>query len=669
MESQGEERLVLKVQIGNEDRVKTIKFQRNDTVSQAIKTIDKANKRDGMAEIEDYWGIYLPKQQRWAPEDMTLIELGLAPFDTIVYRSTTRERTQDTLAVMLHKLAESMGTVIVKVKAGKNLAPKDSNGLSDPFVVVRLLDGASTTVSTDPNSSGNIMGSFGIDGGRQNTTTTTAATTAATSTATATATTTLNKKQKFKTKIIKETLNPVWGDDAENTFQFEVSSVLNQKLSFECWDWDFGKKNDFMGQFFLNVRQLATRGPVLGKADPQAAWYPLIDRERRRRNSNSSNNSSSSSTSSSSSSSSSSFGDTHKKVKKQQQISSVSGALLIEAQLVITKVGGGYAASTSTTSPRRLSMPSTPIPLPKPTMDYRSQDKSIEHDYTLGKVLRQTNTGEVREATSKLEQDKLGQPKKCTVKVLNKNEIIYELREAEILKSFRHPHVVNLLGLYEDNENVYFVMEYVDGGELFDRIVDAGSFSELDSKEVVKQVLLALVELHKLGIAHRDLKPEKLLLQNYDTDGCYIKISGFGRAKVRSQAGMMRTLCGTPQYLAPEMLSGEGYGVEVDMWGVGIITYILLSGYPPFYSDTDDLAEIFQQIMKAEYKCDPKIWSRISLEAKEFVEALLVLDPKRRMTAKQALEHPWLTGAIPVLTRKGSFTSGIKKGLIRSVRL
>ena len=353
----------------------------------------------------------------------------------------------------------------------------------------------------------------------------------------------------------------------DEEFHFEVNSVLNQKLQFECWDWDFSKKNDFMGQFSVHVRQLATRGPVLGKADVLETWYPLESKRKK--------------------------SSTHKKDKdKPKDKGKVSGALLVSMQLVITYVG--HVPSTFQ-SPRKLSVTTPPasMVLPKPTQDYRSlASKKVEDDYVLGKLMTKTETSEVREAHSKIQGDNT----KYTVKVLHKSEVIYELREAEILKSFRHPHVVNLLGLYEDADHYYFVMEYVDGGDVFDKIAEGGPFNELDAKEVVRQVLLALVELHKLDVAHRDLKPEKLMLQKGPDGSAFVKISGFGRAKAKGNAGAMRTLCGTPQYLAPELLSGNGYGVEVDMWAVGIIAYILLTGHPPFYSDTDDIAGMWNSL-------------------------------------------------------------------------
>jgi len=392
-------------------------------------------------------------------------------------------------------MAECGGSVVIKVKSGRNLAPKDSNGKSDPFVVIRLLEGGQTTEGSTPQQ--------------------------------------LRVVQKAKTKVVKATLDPTWDEE----FTFNVTSVLNQRLHFQCWDWDFGKKNDFMGQFVIHIRQLA-RGPILGKGPLVSNWYPLLTNE-----------------------------------KKEK----VSGSISVEVQLDITRVDETIADLPAT---RQAS--SATINVPQQLSDHRGSDTKVEFHYTIGAEIKRTSTGILKEATSK----KDGQ--KYAVRIVKKSEAESGIKEAEMLKTVRHPYIVNLLDIFEDDTNVYFIIEYAAGGELFDKIIELGSYSENEAGELIRNLLSAISILHEQGIAHRDLKPEKLLLYKTD-DLTQVKISGFGRAKSAATVGMMKTLCGTPNYLAPEVLKGEGYGCEVDMWSIGVIAYILLAGYPPFYSETDNL--------------------------------------------------------------------------------
>eukprot|EP01130_Rhizamoeba_saxonica_P000005 TRINITY_DN0_c2_g1_i2.p1 TRINITY_DN0_c2_g1~~TRINITY_DN0_c2_g1_i2.p1 ORF type:complete len:266 (+),score=80.95 TRINITY_DN0_c2_g1_i2:428-1225(+) len=213
-------------------------------------------------------------------------------------------------------------------------------------------------------------------------------------------------------------------------------------------------------------------------------------------------------------------------------------------------------------------------------------------------------------------------------------------REIEIMKKVDHPHVLKLHEIYEDKEKVYIVMELVPGSELFDRIVDKGYYSERNAINIVKQILSAVCYLHEVGIAHRDLKPENLLCSGTDEDEI-VKIADFGLSKIFSGDEELMTSCGTPGYVAPEVLMCESYDKSVDMWGIGIITYILLAGYPPFYAEND--TALFEKIMNAEYDFDDECWDDVTDEAKDFIEHLLVKEPSERFTAEESLEHPWLT--------------------------
>merc|ERR1719394_1566059 len=183
-------------------------------------------------------------------------------------------------------------------------------------------------------------------------------------------------------------------------------------------------------------------------------------------------------------------------------------------------------------------------------------------------------------------------------------------------------------------------MELVTGGELFDRIVEKGSYTEKDAADLIKQVMSAVHYMHESGVVHRDLKPENLLYHSPDEDS-KIMISDFGLSKMED-SGIMATACGTPGYVAPEVLAQKPYGKEVDVWSIGVISYILLCGYPPFYDEND--ANLFAQILKGEFEFDSPYWDDISEEAKDFIRSLMCVNVENRLTCQTALEHSWITG-------------------------
>eukprot|EP00026_Physarum_polycephalum_P010832 Phypoly_transcript_11013.p1 GENE.Phypoly_transcript_11013~~Phypoly_transcript_11013.p1 ORF type:complete len:299 (+),score=64.39 Phypoly_transcript_11013:159-1055(+) len=233
------------------------------------------------------------------------------------------------------------------------------------------------------------------------------------------------------------------------------------------------------------------------------------------------------------------------------------------------------------------------------------------------------------------------------VKVINKKDLgkDYEKNlkmEVDILKKVNHPNIIALKELFDTPDKLYLIMELVTGGELFDKIVEKGSYTEDEASQLVRKIVSAVDYLHNLGIVHRDLKPENLLLKRADND-LEIAIADFGLSKIVGQQMMMQTACGTPSYVAPEVLNASGYGKEVDMWSIGVITYILLCGFPPFYGDT--VPEIFEQIMEANFDYPEEYWGSVTKEAKDFINKLLVVDSDKRMSAVDALRHPWLAGA------------------------
>jgi len=237
---------------------------------------------------------------------------------------------------------------------------------------------------------------------------------------------------------------------------------------------------------------------------------------------------------------------------------------------------------------------------------------------------------------------------KYAVKMINKSNVGQDMirlaTEMEILKRVNHPNVIALKEIIDTKSCLFIVTELVTGGELFDKIVELGSYSEKDAAVLVSKMVSAIDYLHEMGIVHRDLKPENLLLRD-GKDISEVKLADFGLSKIVSQKVMMQTACGTPGYVAPEVLQAKGYDKEVDMWSIGVITYILLCGFPPFYNEKLQL--LFEQIMRADYDFPEDYWSDISADAKDFIRKLLVVDPKKRMTGKEALKHPWLAGHAP----------------------
>jgi len=234
---------------------------------------------------------------------------------------------------------------------------------------------------------------------------------------------------------------------------------------------------------------------------------------------------------------------------------------------------------------------------------------------------------------------------KVAIKVIDKSKMSEQYKknlqmETEILKKVDHPNIIKMIEIFETEEYLFLVMELVTGGELFDKIVEKGCYTEKDAASLVYKIVSAIDYLHELDICHRDLKPENLLLKSseYDTE---VKIADFGLSKIVNQKVMMQTACGTPGYVAPEVLNATGYAKEVDMWSIGVITYILLCGFPPFFGDT--VPQLFEQIMRAEYDYPADYWDDVSSTAKDFIDHLLVVDPEKRMTTKQALKHKWLT--------------------------
>jgi len=263
--------------------------------------------------------------------------------------------------------------------------------------------------------------------------------------------------------------------------------------------------------------------------------------------------------------------------------------------------------------------------------------KSVEQTYEIMGILGSGTFSDVHLCTNRKTGIQYALKVIDKAKVGDKTEMIQN--EVDILKRVKHPNIIELIDVIETPQKLYLTLELVTGGELFDRIVERGSYTENDASSLVAQILSALGYIHDMNICHRDLKPENLLFADKSEDAL-IKIADFGLSKEAVGPVSLRTACGTPGYVAPEVLQCAGYGKEVDMWSVGVITYILLCGFPPFYDD--NTAVLFDLIMKCQYDFPSPYWDGISASAKDLITNLLKAKPSRRFTAAQALAHPWI---------------------------
>ncbi|XP_071934085.1 CDPK-related kinase 3-like isoform X2 [Coffea arabica] len=213
-------------------------------------------------------------------------------------------------------------------------------------------------------------------------------------------------------------------------------------------------------------------------------------------------------------------------------------------------------------------------------------------------------------------------------------------REVKILKALSgHKNLVQFHEAFEDAQNVYIVMELCEGGELLDRILSRGGrYTERDAKSIIVQILSIVAFCHLQGVVHRDLKPENFLFSTRDEDAS-LKIIDFGLSDFIRPDQRLNDIVGSAYYVAPEVLH-RSYSVEGDIWSVGVITYILLCGSRPFWARTE--SGIFRSVLRADPNFDDSPWPTVSAEAKDFVKRLLNKDHRKRMTAAQALTHPWL---------------------------
>ncbi|XP_012553992.1 calcium/calmodulin-dependent protein kinase type II subunit alpha isoform X2 [Hydra vulgaris] len=230
---------------------------------------------------------------------------------------------------------------------------------------------------------------------------------------------------------------------------------------------------------------------------------------------------------------------------------------------------------------------------------------------------------------------KIFNTKKLSTRDLQKLE-----REAKICRMLKHPNIVRLHASIPEDGVHYLVFDLVTGGELFEDIVAREYYSESDASHVIQQILESVLHCHQNNIVHRDLKPENLLLASKEK-GAAVKLADFGLAVECDNKNVWHGFAGTPGYLSPEVLRREPYGKPVDIWACGVILYILLVGYPPFWDE--DQHRLYAQIKAAAYDYPSPEWDTVTKEAKELIDSMLTLDVKKRVTAAEALKHPWIS--------------------------
>uniref|UniRef100_A0A2K5KBE2 non-specific serine/threonine protein kinase n=1 Tax=Colobus angolensis palliatus TaxID=336983 RepID=A0A2K5KBE2_COLAP len=268
-----------------------------------------------------------------------------------------------------------------------------------------------------------------------------------------------------------------------------------------------------------------------------------------------------------------------------------------------------------------------------------SESSTLLEKYKIGKVIGDGNFAVVKECIDR------STGKEFALKIIDKakccgKEHLIE-NEVSILRRVKHPNIIMLVEEMETATELFLVMELVKGGDLFDAITSSTKYTERDGSAMVYNLANALRYLHGLSIVHRDIKPENLLVCEYPDGTKSLKLGDFGLATVVE--GPLYTVCGTPTYVAPEIIAETGYGLKVDIWAAGVITYILLCGFPPFRSENNLQEDLFDQILAGKLEFPAPYWDNITDSAKELISQMLQVNVEARCTAGQILSHPWVS--------------------------
>ncbi|XP_020834376.1 serine/threonine-protein kinase DCLK1 isoform X1 [Phascolarctos cinereus] len=283
---------------------------------------------------------------------------------------------------------------------------------------------------------------------------------------------------------------------------------------------------------------------------------------------------------------------------------------------------------------------------------------TIAERYKVGRTIGDGNFAVVKEcierSTAREYALKIIKKSKCR----GKEHMIQN--EVSILRRVKHPNIVLLIEEMDVPTELYLVMELVKGGDLFDAITSTNKYTERDASGMLYNLASAIKYLHSLNIVHRDIKPENLLVYEHQDGSKSLKLGDFGLATIVD--GPLYTVCGTPTYVAPEIIAETGYGLKVDIWAAGVITYILLCGFPPFRGSGDDQEVLFDQILMGQVDFPSPYWDNVSDSAKELITMMLLVDVDQRFSALQVLEHPWVNDdGLPENEHQLSVAGKIKK--------
>ncbi|XP_049916285.1 serine/threonine-protein kinase DCLK1-like isoform X1 [Epinephelus moara] len=274
----------------------------------------------------------------------------------------------------------------------------------------------------------------------------------------------------------------------------------------------------------------------------------------------------------------------------------------------------------------------------EPMDEYPSVPASIAERYKVGKTLGDGNFAVVRECVER------STGREYALKIISKDKCRGKEHmiqsEVSILRRVKHPNIVLLIEEMDTYNELYLVMELVKGGDLFDAITSSNKYTERDASSMLFNLASAIKYLHSLNIVHRDIKPENLLVYEHQDGSKSLKLGDFGLATIVN--GPLYTVCGTPTYVAPEIVAETGYGLKVDIWAAGVITYILLCGFPPFRGSGEDQEALFEQLLKGQLDFPAPYWDNVSDSAKALITGMLQVEVDQRYTAVQVLDHRWV---------------------------
>ncbi|KAK9209711.1 hypothetical protein WN944_002079 [Citrus x changshan-huyou] len=309
--------------------------------------------------------------------------------------------------------------------------------------------------------------------------------------------------------------------------------------------------------------------------------------------------------------------------------------------------GSTSQANTGVVHNRRIQEPaapeaqfSGPEPLPhSPDTILGKPYEDVKSHYTMGKELSRGQYGIIYLCIENSTGRQFACKSVAKRKLVSKTDRDDIKREVQIMQHLSgQPNIVEFKGAYEDMRFVHIVMELCAGGELFDRIIAKGHYSERAAASVFRDIMNVVNVCHTKGVVHRDLKPENFLFISND-ENAIMKVTDFGFSFFFEEGKVYREIVGSSYYVAPEVLQRK-YGKGIDIWSAGVILYILLSGVPPFWAETEK--GIFDEILQGNIDFESSPWPTISSSAKDLVRRMLTLDPKKRITAAEVLEHPWL---------------------------